>query len=55
MSNTDSSSVLDVVDGISKSVVNISTVRLINHVFYRAVPIKGMGSGTIIDNKGRRL
>ena len=53
MSNTDSSSVLDVVDGISKSVVNVSTVRLINHVFYRAVPIKGMGSGTIIDNKGQ--
>lgn len=32
--------------------VNINTVRLLHDVFYRVVPIKGMGSGTIIDSKG---
>lgn len=48
----DESSVLDVVEKVSQSVVNINTVRLLHDVFYRVVPIKGMGSGTIIDSKG---
>jgi serine protease Do len=34
---------------VTKSVVNISTVRLVSNLFYRAVPVAGMGSGTIID------
>jgi S1-C subfamily serine protease len=55
MLNNDSSSVLDLVDEISQSVVNVSTVRLVNHVFYRAVPMKGMGSGTIFDSNGKIL
>ena len=48
----DESSVLEVVEKVSQSVVNINTVRLLHDVFYRVVPIKGMGSGTIIDPKG---
>ncbi len=48
----DEAAVLDVVAKVSQSVVNINTVRLLQDVFYRVVPIKGMGSGTIIDSKG---
>jgi len=48
----DESSVLEVVEKVSQSVVNINTVRLLQDMFYRVVPIKGMGSGTIIDPKG---
>lgn len=48
----DESSVLEVVEKVSQSVVNINTVRLLQDVFYRVVPIKGMGSGTIINSKG---
>ncbi len=48
----DESSVLEVVEKVSQSVVNINTVRLLHDVFYRVVPVEGMGSGTIIDSKG---
>lgn len=48
----DESGVLEVVERVSRSVVNINTVRLLHDVFYRVVPVKGMGSGTIIDAKG---
>jgi len=48
----DESTVLEVVEKVSQSVVNINTVRLLQDMFYRVVPIKGMGSGTIIDPKG---
>lgn len=48
----DESSVLEVVEKVSRSVVNINTVRLLHDVFYRVVPVKGMGSGVIIDSKG---
>ncbi len=37
---------------MSKSVVNISTIKLVHHMFYQAVPVEGMGSGTIIDPNG---
>jgi serine protease Do len=55
LSNYDETSVLEVLDKISRSVVNVSTVKLLHHVFYRAVPVKGMGSGTIIDPEGQIL
>jgi S1-C subfamily serine protease len=55
MENYDEASVLDVIERISKGVVNISSVKLLQHAFYRAVPVKGMGSGTIIDSKGQIL
>jgi S1-C subfamily serine protease len=52
MSSFDEKSVLDLLEKVSKSVVNISTVKLVNRMFYQAVPVEGMGSGTIIDPKG---
>ncbi len=52
MSSFDEKTVLDILERMSKSVVNISTIRLVDRIFYQAVPIKGMGSGTIIDSDG---
>ncbi len=49
MSLYDENKVLEVIEKASKSVVNISTVRLVHNLFYQAVPISGMGSGTIFD------
>ncbi len=48
----DENAVLDIIEKVSKSVVNISTIKLVHNVFYQAVPVGGMGSGTIIDSKG---
>jgi serine protease Do len=44
--------VLDIIENVSKSVVNISAMKLVHNIFYQAVPVAGMGSGTIIDPKG---
>jgi serine protease Do len=43
------SKVLDIIERVTKSVVNISTVRLVHNMFFQAVPVSGMGSGTIFD------
>jgi serine protease Do len=48
----DENAVLDTIEKVSKSVVNISTVKLVHNIFYQAVPVGGMGSGTIIDING---
>ncbi len=48
----DENAVLDIIEKVSKSVVNISTVKLVHNIFYQAVPVGGMGSGTIIDENG---
>lgn len=48
----DENQVLDTIERVSKSVVNISTVKLIHNIFYQAVPVSGMGSGTIISPDG---
>ena len=48
----DENAVLDTIEKVSKSVVNISTVKLVHNIFYQAVPVGGMGSGTIIDPDG---
>jgi serine protease Do len=45
----DEKKVLGVIEKATKSVVNISTVRLVHNLFYQAVPVGGMGSGTIFD------
>jgi hypothetical protein len=37
--------VLDILEKVSKSVVNISTVKLVHNIFYQTVPVGGMGSG----------
>lgn len=55
MSSPDEKAVLDILEKVSKSVVNISTIKLVHHIFYQVVPVKGMGSGTIIDSKGHIL
>jgi serine protease Do len=52
LSSYDEKKVLDIIEQVSKSVVNISTVKLVHNIFYQAVPVAGMGSGTIIDPKG---
>jgi serine protease Do len=48
----DENAVLDTIEKVSKSVVNISTIKLVHNIFYQAVPVGGMGSGTIIDPNG---
>jgi len=48
----DESAVLEVVEKVSRSVVNINTVRLLHDFYYLVVPVQGMGSGFIIDPKG---
>jgi serine protease Do len=48
----DEKAVLDTIEKVSKSVVNISTIKLVHNVFYQAVPVGGMGSGTVIDTNG---
>jgi len=48
----DENVILDTIEKVSKSVVNISALKLIRNVFYQAVPVGGMGSGTIIESKG---
>jgi len=52
MSSFDEKAVLDILEKVSKNVVNISTIRLVHRMFYQVVPVEGMGSGTIIDPKG---
>jgi serine protease Do len=52
LSSPDEKAFLDVLEKVSKSVVNISTVKLVQYMFYQAVPIEGMGSGVVIDPEG---
>src|SRR4030067_876217 len=52
MSSHDEKDVLDIIEKVSKSVVNISTIKLVHNVFYQAVPVAGVGSGMIIDSNG---
>jgi len=52
LSSFDEKAVLDILEKVSKSVVNISTIKIVHHMFYQAVPVEGLGSGTIIDPKG---
>jgi S1-C subfamily serine protease len=44
--------VLEVIERVSKSVVNINTLKVLYDVFYQTVPVKGMGSGFIFDERG---
>jgi len=48
----DESAILEVVEKVSKSVVNINTVRLLHDYYYQIHPVQGMGSGVIFDPKG---
>lgn len=49
MSSPDEKTVLDTIEKVTKSVVNISTIKLVQNLFYQAVPVGGRGSGTIFD------
>lgn len=49
MSSYDEKIVLDTIEKVTKSVVNISTIKLVQNLFFQAVPVAGMGSGTIFD------
>ncbi len=40
------------VDKVSKSVVNIASVRMMQDHFFRVFPVEGVGSGVVIDEKG---
>ncbi|MCP8314798.1 MAG: trypsin-like peptidase domain-containing protein [archaeon] len=44
--------VISAVEKTSPSVVNISTVRLLRDYFFHVHPVKGIGSGVIINSKG---
>ena len=52
MSFYDEEKVIEAIEKCSRCVVNVSTVRLIHDYFYTIVPVKGMGSGAIIDPTG---
>lgn len=52
LSSYDEKNVLDILERVSKSVVNISTTRLVYSMFYQVGPVQGVGSGTIIDEEG---
>ena len=44
--------VIEATEKVSPSVVTISTVTLTQDFFFRTVPVQGMGSGVIIDERG---
>jgi len=43
---------VNAVDKVSKSVVNIASVRMLQEQLFRVFPIEGVGSGVVIDEKG---
>jgi len=48
-------SIVNAVDKVSKSVVNIASVRMMQDQLFRVFPVQGVGSGIIIDNRGHIL
>jgi serine protease Do len=48
----DENVILDTIEKVTKSTVNISAIKLVQNLFYQAVPVEGTGSGTIIDSNG---
>ena len=47
--------ITDAVEKISKSTVNIASVRMVQDQLFRVFPIEGVGSGVIIDENGHIL
>jgi S1-C subfamily serine protease len=43
---------VNAVDKVAKSVVNIASVRMLQDQVFRVFPVEGVGSGVIIDEKG---
>jgi len=48
-------SIVNAVEKVSKSVVNIASVRIMQDQLFRVFPVQGVGSGIIIDNRGHIL
>ena len=48
-------SVVNAVEKVSNSVVNIASVRMMQDQLFRVFPVQGVGSGIIIDDKGHIL
>ena len=48
----DENVLVNAVDKISKSVVNIASVRMMQDQLFRVFPVEGVGSGVIIDERG---
>ncbi len=46
----DENSYLDTIEKVSKTDINISAITLVPDIFYQAVPARGTGSSTIIDD-----
>jgi len=44
--------IVEMIEMASKSVVNINTLRVFRDFFYQAVPVEGIGSGFIFDERG---
>ncbi|MCD1295586.1 trypsin [Methanocella sp. CWC-04] len=43
--------IISTIEKVSPSVVNVNTVKLVHDYYMNVVPLRGMGSGTIIDGK----
>jgi S1-C subfamily serine protease len=43
------------VEKVDKSIVNISSVRMVQDQLFRLFPMEGVGSGVVIDNDGQVL
>ncbi|TLX67047.1 MAG: trypsin-like serine protease, partial [Thaumarchaeota archaeon] len=48
-------SIVTAVEKVSKSVVNIASVKMMQDQLFRVFPIQGVGSGIIIDSRGHIL
>jgi S1-C subfamily serine protease len=48
-------SIINAVESVSKSVVNIASVRMIQDQLFRVFPVQGVGSGIVIDARGHIL
>jgi S1-C subfamily serine protease len=44
--------ILDILENVSKSVVHINTVRVVHDYYHRRMPLKGSGSGFILESDG---
>ena len=44
--------IIEAVEKVGKTVVNIASVRMVQDQLFRLFPIEGVGSGIIIDSKG---
>ena len=45
-------SIIKAVEKVSRSVVNIASVRMMQDQLFRVFPVQGVGSGIILDNRG---